>query len=53
MPGRIISLAGFGLQIHPPKQVVEARVTHISKAGADTGTDRSFAWAFDILILAL
>ena len=29
------------------------RVTHISKAGADIGTDRSFVWAFDILILAL
>ncbi len=53
MTGRIISLAGFGLQIHPPQQVSEARVTHISTAGADTGTDRSFAGAIDILILAL
>jgi len=41
------------IQVHPPPQVVEARVTHISKAGADIGTDRSFVWAFDILILAL
>ena len=41
------------LKVHPPQQVSEAMVTHISKAGADIGTDRSFAWAFDILILDL
>jgi hypothetical protein len=31
------------------RQDLAVEVTHISKAGADRGTDRSIAWAFDLL----
>jgi hypothetical protein len=32
---------------------IRSRLLLLSKAGADIGTDRSFAWAVDNLILAL